>query len=212
MSFILDALRKSDNERQREIGPSFADVKSVARARQLPILWIALGLLLLINVLALAVLLARRGESTSIPAVPANAIAKSVPAAQPATDRLPAKPAPIATPLPPAAAPSATVVDDELSPAPVPEPLLDRPQLDNFAVDESVPTMNEVIAQGRAQLPELHLDMHVFAVTPSQRFVSINGHKLREGMQIEQGLNVERITRDGVVLNHRGLRFLLPRQ
>jgi len=212
MSFILDALRKSDNERQREIGPSFADVKSVARTRRLPVLWIALGVLLLINVVALAVLLARSGESTSIPVVPATAIAKSVPAAQAATDRLPAKPAPIATPLPPAAAPSATVVDDEVSPAPAPEPLLDRPQLDNFAADDSVPTMNEVIAQGRAQLPELHLDMHVFAAVPSQRFVSINGHKLREGMQVEEGLHVERIRRDGVVLNHRGLRFLLPRQ
>ena len=96
--------------------------------------------------------------------------------------------------------------------APQPEPLLDRPQLGDYAGDESVPTMNEVIAQGRAQLPELHLDMHVFAATPSQRFVSINGHKLREGMQVEQGLNVERILRDGVVLNYRGLRFLLPRQ
>ena len=66
--------------------------------------------------------------------------------------------------------------------------------------------------QGRAQLPELRLDMHVYVPAPTQRFVSINSKKLREGMEIESGLRVERITPDGVVLNQRGLRFLMPRQ
>ena len=31
MSFILDALKKSENERQRQVGPSLADVRVVRR-------------------------------------------------------------------------------------------------------------------------------------------------------------------------------------
>jgi general secretion pathway protein B len=212
MSFILDALRKSENERQREIGPSFADVKAAAPARRLPILWLAIGLLLVINVVALGVIFARRGESTRAPAPAAAVPTAPTPMARSPTDQLPAAGTAIASPLPAAAAPPAPVVDEAATDLAAPEPLLDRPQLDNYAADQNVPTMNEVITQGRAQLPELHLDMHVYATAPPQRFVSINGHKLREGMQIEEGLHVERITRDGVVLNYRGLRFQLPRQ
>jgi hypothetical protein len=36
--------------------------------------------------------------------------------------------------------------------------------------------------------------------------------KYREGDSTAEGLQVERIRRDGVVLNHQGTRFLLPRQ
>lgn len=214
MSFILDALRKSENERQRGIGPSFADIKSAGNSRRPPILWIAIGLLLTINVGALTVLLVRRAE-TAQPAAPPVAAAVT-PAAPRPTAPAPAAPMPaaIASPLPAAAAPSAATVEDapDTQSAPEPEPLLDRPRLANYAADQNLPTVNDVIADGRARLPELHLDMHVFAAAPEQRFVSINSRKLREGMQIEDGLRVERITPDGVVLNLRGLRFLLPRQ
>jgi general secretion pathway protein B len=214
MSFILDALRKSETERQRGIGPSFSDVKSTARGRRIPILWIGVGLLLLINVVALGVLLVRRSDSAQAvaPPTPVAPVAAPTAGAQPARASLPATSAAVASPLPAAAAPSAGVAENEGAEQTVPEPLLDRPQLSNYASDARLPTMNDVIMQGRARLPELHLDMHVFVQAPDQRFVSINSHKLREGMQIEEGLRVERITPDGVVLNDRGLRFLLPRQ
>lgn len=214
MSFILDALRKSETERQRGIGPSFSDVKSTARGRRVPILWIGIGLLLLVNIVALGVLLVRRSDSVHAASVPPA----SAPSTAPATDAKqpqappPATSASVASPLPAAAAPSAGVAEDDGTEQPAPEPLLDRPQLSNYASDAQLPTMNDVIMQGRARLPELHLDMHVFVQAPEQRFVSINSHKFREGMQIEEGLRVERITPDGVVLNDRGLRFLLPRQ
>jgi len=42
--------------------------------------------------------------------------------------------------------------------------------------------------------------------------VYINGHKYREGMRLTEGPTLERIRRDGVVLNTAGIRFLLPRQ
>jgi general secretion pathway protein B len=211
MSFILDALKKSENERQREIGPSFADVKSAAPAARIPKLWIGIGVLLLVNIIVLVVLLTRRDQA-SVVARPVETSAVIVPAATTPQAAPSTMPATVAAPLPAAAAPAAAAVDDQNSEASAPEPRLDQPPPAVFADQGPMPTMNEVVAQGRAALPELHLDMHVFGTDSSQRFVSINGQTLREGMQVQAGLRVEHITRDGVVLNYRGLRFLLPRQ
>jgi general secretion pathway protein B len=71
--------------------------------------------------------------------------------------------------------------------------------------------MNDASLQG-ASLPDLHLDIHVYAAQPAERFVFLNNRKYREGGETPDGTRIERITRDGVVLNHRGVRFLLPSQ
>ena len=62
------------------------------------------------------------------------------------------------------------------------------------------------------ELPELHLDVHVYATKPSDRFVYINMRKYHEGNTLQEGPVLERIRRDGVVLEYQGLRFVLPRQ
>jgi general secretion pathway protein B len=78
--------------------------------------------------------------------------------------------------------------------------------------DEVLPTINEITLSGAQALPELHLDVHVYATRPADRFVYVNMRKYHEGATLEEGPTVERIRRDGVVLNYQGLRFLLPRQ
>lgn len=60
-------------------------------------------------------------------------------------------------------------------------------------------------------LPALHLDLHVFADHPRDRFVMINMHRLGEGDSLPSGVQVEAIRPDGVVLTYRGTRFLMPR-
>ncbi len=45
-----------------------------------------------------------------------------------------------------------------------------------------------------------------------ERFVFVNMRKYLEGETLKEGPSVERITAEGVILNQRGLRFLLPRQ
>jgi general secretion pathway protein B len=62
-----------------------------------------------------------------------------------------------------------------------------------------------------AGIPELHLDLHVFADRPRDRFVMINMHRLAEGDSLPSGVQVDAIRTDGVVLTYRGTRFLLPR-
>ena len=71
-----------------------------------------------------------------------------------------------------------------------------------------LPSRDEVIAQGNP-LPELRLDLHVYAENPAERFVFINMRKLREGEALPEGVRVEQITPDGVDLFYQGKRFAL---
>ena len=75
-----------------------------------------------------------------------------------------------------------------------------------------LPTINEIDLPASRRWPDLHLDVHVYATKPAERFVYINMRKYREGATLAEGPVLERIRRDGVVLNYQGLRFVLPRQ
>jgi hypothetical protein len=63
-----------------------------------------------------------------------------------------------------------------------------------------------------ANLPQLRLDLHVYAAKPQDRFALINMHKLHEGDSLQGGVKVEAITPDGVVMSHNGTKFLLPNE
>jgi general secretion pathway protein B len=78
--------------------------------------------------------------------------------------------------------------------------------------DEVLPSISEVNLTGSEALPELHLDVHVYATKPSDRFVYINMRKYHEGAVLQEGPTLEHVRRDGAVLNFHGVRFLLPRQ
>jgi general secretion pathway protein B len=74
---------------------------------------------------------------------------------------------------------------------------------------DALPLYQQIVASD--DLPSLHLDLHVFAQRPRDRFVMINMHRLQEGDTLPNGVQVEAIRPDGVVLSYRGTRFLLPR-
>lgn len=75
-----------------------------------------------------------------------------------------------------------------------------------------VPLYQDAALQPGTRLPELRLDLHVFAALPQNRFVMINMHKLHEGDSLPEGVRVESIIPEGAVLSKDGTRFLLPRQ
>ena len=60
MSFILDALKKSESDRQRQSGPSLFEVKVAPPRRRLPVWAVAIALLLGINVVVVSWMLLRR--------------------------------------------------------------------------------------------------------------------------------------------------------
>src|ERR1700744_2276554 len=78
MSFILDALKKSESDRQRQNGPALYEVKVAAPRSQLPYWAIGLIVLLGINLIIVAwALLRRPSHEPDTPAGAANTAAQA---------------------------------------------------------------------------------------------------------------------------------------
>jgi general secretion pathway protein B len=216
MSFILDALRKSEIERQRQSGPSIAEFPVAREDRRLPVALLAIGLLLAVNVGVLLFFLMRDAAAPAADAPPAAA------AASPAV----ALPAPAPAIASAASAPATNPAENTASapdfseaatlPPEAPDPTL-LPDTPVATADAGVtwsegpaPTTASITAL-TAGLPELSVDLHIYAADPAKRAVFINGRRYTQGDSITEGPRVEEITRDGAVLNYRGQRFLLPR-
>jgi general secretion pathway protein B len=215
MSFILDALKKSELERQRQSVPGLMDARIMPRRSRLPVWGIALGVLLAVNLAVLTFVLLRKSTSDAhlshaLPPPPVAAASAaqhfspldSAPQYAPEIPVAPADSAPEEAAPPHAAAPR---------PAHRADPLLTDEE-SNADSQEVLPTINEITLTGTQTLPDLHLDVHVYATKAADRFVYINMRKYHEGGKLQEGPVVERIRRDGVVLNYQGLRFILPRQ
>jgi general secretion pathway protein B len=61
----------------------------------------------------------------------------------------------------------------------------------------------------RDGLPDLRISVLVYAETPENRFVLMNGERLREGEELPNGLLLEEIQRDRAIFNYRNYRFYL---
>ena len=70
----------------------------------------------------------------------------------------------------------------------------------------NLPSDDDLRASG-VTLPELHLSLHVYDDVAANRFVLLNSSRLREGQETAEGVMVERIDPTGVVLSWRGRRF-----
>ncbi len=217
MSFILDALRKSEIERQRQSGPSMAEFPVAREDRRLPIALIAIGALLAVNVGVVLFFLLRDANAPAAGDQAATAAAPAPVAAAPAPVRSRAD-----------AAPASAALADELAYPPVTEygaPATEPPDAPDPTLIPDVPAagggvtyseappapLENLAAQGAAGLPELIVDLHVYTDNPAKRAVFINGRRYIQGAKILEGPVVEEITKDGAVLSYHGRRFLLPR-
>ena len=224
MSFILDALRKSEAERQRQEGPTLLEMRPSRPQRRVPVWVIALAALLLLNVAVLLWFLLRTpAEPAAAPAAPLTATAPvgaaapappaaALPAATPVLPSSPA-PAPLLTPsssappssLAPAASTSAAVPSAHPgAPAPA-KPA--RPRLEPSDSAADLPDYSRVAAG----MPALRLDLHSYSDQPQQRYALINMHKVQEGDTLPEGPRVVHILSDGVVLSYQGTEFVLGR-
>jgi len=153
--------------------------------------------------------------AASAPAAPGTA---PPPVPAPASAAAPPGAAPTALP----AAPPAAVAAADASGAPEPANAEDyAPAQEQSAsgvgnhvrrgTASGVPLYQDLTTASGTQLPQLRLDLHVFAARPEDRFVLINMHKLREGDTLPEGVRVDSITPEGAVLSFNGSKFLLPR-
>ncbi len=74
-----------------------------------------------------------------------------------------------------------------------------------------MPLYQDLAGTPGAQLPQLRLDLHVFAARAEDRFVMVNMHRLHEGDTLPEGVHLDSITPEGAVMTYNGTKFLLPR-
>jgi general secretion pathway protein B len=237
MSFILDALKKSESERQRQAGPALLEMRIIPPARGLPTWAMVTGVVLLASVAVLGWLALRTGPApANAPpgasmAAPADRVAAGKPqpgaaqagAQQPGAPQAAAAPAqsPDAGNAPALAAgaapnaPAASAADTSESGQADDNPADNAPAV--AAAPGSQPASESgaklrSYAELNGTVPELRLDLHVYAPNPADRYAFINMHRVHEGDVTPEGAQVRQITRDGVVLEYRGSEFLLGRQ
>jgi len=240
MSFILDALKKSESDRQRRSGPALFEVKVAPPRTRLPAWAIAIACLLAVNLGIVVWMVLRRpaheGAAVALPpAAAATAAALPAPAAAPPSTAATVAAATVVA-APPAAAALAPVAAAPAAAAPGPAqgaasvPAAGEPNPEDYAPAEEppsggplgghvrrgtasgVPLYQDATAAPGTQLPQLRLDLHVFAARPQDRFVMINMHKLHEGESLPEGVRVDSITPEGAVMSYNGQKFLLPRE
>jgi general secretion pathway protein B len=215
MSFILDALRKSEHERQRSTVPGLTQVPSATANPAVP-RWV----LPVIGVLAAAVIVlggawwqSTRGADDATASAAAGRRTVELPQPTPQTSATGARPAappraPLAeatqptTSSPPAAA-RATLEDAATDPAVT----IDEAAA-TAAREPTLPSAAALAAEG-VILPPLRLELLAYSERHSDRFAFINGRKYVEGERLPEGLVLETVEQRGAVLSHSGRRFLL---
>lgn len=233
MSLILDALRKSEAERQRGKSPGlFATTPGVQRETFPRMkLWPVLVFLAFLLTSAWVIWRgeSRRAESEAdaVSATTLRAdsgvevVGATITAPRSATASTPPKPVTAAAPTtvaptidapatsasPPPAQPSFSAQPAPAIKLPAPPPPAKPAEL---PTEESLPTVAILDTATRALLPPLKLSMHVYGQDAVKRFAIIDGKRVSEGSLLGSGV-VEAIRRDGVVVNIHGQRVLVPK-
>jgi general secretion pathway protein B len=206
MSFILDALRKSENERQRNQTPGMANMQAQGKRKGSGI-WLPLVALLVgvnLSLIVVMWLLSDEKQSASTP-TPATTtgnqdnVVSSAPGRRLTEELTPANTAKPANQQGNAALPAQTT---DVAPS----------TSYDQSVDDNIPTLAELQLANAISVPPLHLDIHVYSETSSERFVFINMSRYNEGGTLDEGPKVVRISKSGVVLRHQGQDFMMVRE
>ncbi len=209
MSFILDALKKSETERQQKNAPGFADVPDGVDSPRAPRwLWV-LGGLLAVNLIVLSGVMLRPDPrpQTDVTATDEAIPDGGQPEREASFSEMVEQAKNTQAPQVTGATEGQSTADNPvLEASPVPKPRLAA------TIKESYATFNDLRANGTLLLPDLHLDIHVYNDQPAKRFVFVNMNKYREHARLAEGPVVKEITPEGVILEHLGNGFLLPRE
>lgn len=203
MSFILDALRKSESSRLRQDQPAIFAVRGAAARRGLPGWALVLVALLLINLLVVGYALWRDDSGATGEPDRSTVTSSTAPMAATATSSP-------ATAVAPSSAPTRGTDSPGTASPRAASPRADSPRSTASAANAvtrsadrspAAITRDDLLARG-ANVPPAELNMHVYDAEPRARFVLLNGQRLREGETSREGLVLERITAEGVVLRY----------
>ena len=207
MSFILDALRKSDHERQKNAVPNINQIPSAVKRTKIP-RWIVY----LMGVIAMCALILGWGwmktlNSINVPATRTESV-RATASASPSNSGSIRSLALEARTATDSAQATFLAGDIQVEP-PVSAVRMEPPETLPSSVVYA-PSLSELLATG-TNLPNLQLELHVFSPNPTERFVFINSSRYGEGDILQEGPQVITITIDGVILSYAGQNFMLQR-
>jgi general secretion pathway protein B len=226
MSYILEALKKADQERDIGAVPDLATSHEAKHPQPRSYRWPwIIAALLSVNVVLVVMLLKDKDAEVPVQAqVPLEQT--SVPIndqlVQPVQQTVEAPISEVPTPekpvLPknePILSKGELVVLPELAylqdskPAKPPEEESDwRTDDMTTAKDNSqVQSWYELPQEFRNRLDLPRLDVHVYSEEPLRRFILVNQEKYREGEKLPSGMRLEEILPDGIVMSYEGERF-----
>lgn len=81
--------------------------------------------------------------------------------------------------------------------------------LEESVADVDVPVLEALPLSLRQQIPPLSLDVHVYAEQPENRFIMLNKRHYSEGEETREGLVLEAVEPEGAILSIKGQRFRL---
>jgi general secretion pathway protein B len=220
MSYILEALKKADQERTLGSVPDLETPHWGVRrsARSYRWIWVV-AMLLLVNGVLLAYLLGRgAGEDTPQASAPSTHTAipdpvvpvSPVPGAGATVVTRPRnviQPAPAPTQVRPSVVTQAAAPVSMPKPAPatasagVPQPVPARPR------QPGVQLWSDLPLEFRSTFELPHIDVHVYADQPARRFILVDLQKYREGDTLASGAVIEKILPQGLQLYYQGTRF-----
>ena len=184
MSYILDALKKSEAERSRGSVPTLL-MPQQTRFRSNTVIWILLAALL-VNACLFAAWMFRSSSTTS------------------ASGKLASEPAAVRnTPPNEDITPRAESLSSTTQPA----------TTHDDAREEMVPAQTELVSPTAAPTaapaftpdePRISFSTHVYGTDPAMRGVTMNGKRFVEGDTISPGVRIKEITETGVVLDMNG--------
>lgn len=217
MSYILDALKRADTERERGKVPGLhsqagtsprhdAPLAATPGRTPWPVRSIA-GTAVLLLVAAPLVWWFWPADSAPAPV----AIGETQLATAPPSEPTPGPtPAPAPAPAPAALVPPAPILSPEPQVVPAPTPAVATTAPTVKPVQSPTPAPRrfaDLPAEQRAQLPPLSVSGASYSANPAHRLLIVNGVVTQEGQEIAPGLTLERIGLREAVLNHQGLLF-----
>jgi general secretion pathway protein B len=207
MSYILDALKKSEQERHQGSSPHILSIhgqhssfKSSGPNKRRQTFWIvAIGLLLLSLCIGILFAWYQSHLGTDAPGTVANDPPK-VPEQQTSSNLTESD---LASPV--------VIVRDQtkmLVDGPVVDMVADNPMdVEEQEFFESLPFLKDLPYALQKGIPELKFAGHTYSTNPSQRMIIINNTILREGDKIDSNTHLKEITWEGVIIDYKNNTF-----
>lgn len=211
MSYILDAIMKSDQQRQHGTTPTLSTAHGIAAApKQPPFLSYSLLAALLV---AAGIAIGWLRPWQTAPQTPAASADKIAPDAQsgqvPGTAPVTANkdvPAFVAAGTREASAPFVAGVAKDTAMV-TPKAIAKTPTGSAQGNTTAVMTLAELPVPIQQDIPRMSISVHAYSGAPANRLVSINDQLLREGDTLAPGIRLDEITADGMIFSYKGYRF-----